>query len=181
MGSTVKAHRTPVTRGFAVDRAAAARLKAAGVRSIYCAADGELPGKKFQLRAGETLSVVDGLRTFGKTRREMMAAVKMVHSWGAHIVDVDSGENSRDHWVDMLERALTFRSLPIDKAKAMAALSRAVRRERRWHEDRAARAWFNLVKYPDADVFYEATGWAPSTAYKEFGPRVTVRRRQKAK
>src|SRR5579859_6203841 len=108
-----------ITRGYGPDRKAVARLKAVGVRTVYCGADGEVPGK-FRLRKGETLGVVDGLRAFGSQRKEMAAAVKLVHSWGATIVDADTGYNSREHGVEMLDAALTPQRLTSEQASAMA-------------------------------------------------------------
>ena len=162
-----------VTRGFAVDQDGVDRLKQHGVRTIYCAADGETLDK-FTLRKGETMSVVDGLRTFGKTRKEIHAAIKLVHSWGATIVDVERNENSRDHCFEMLDRALNHRPLSSDRAAELAELSHAARRAAKWPKDRAKRAWHN----PDVKTikaFVRLTDWPQSSAYAEFGPRFKPR------
>ena len=158
-----------ITRGYGPDRKAVARLKAVGVRTVYCGADGEVPGK-FRLRKGETLGVVDGLRAFGSQRKEMAAAVKLVHSWGATIVDIDHGENSRDHALDMLDRALLSRPLSPEKAAEMAKLSAKVRNKNKWPADRAERKWFDPA-IKDPETFTALTGWPESTAYAKFGPR----------
>jgi len=167
-----------IARGYALDRAGVARLKAAGVRTIYCAADGELPGSKFNLRKGERLAVPDGLRTFGSTRKQMQSAIKLVHSWGATILDIDHGENSRDHCVEMLDRALSHRPLSSRRASELAELSVASKRAKKWPEEKAERAWHdpNVKTIP---LFFAMTNWPQSSAYAAFGPRFAYKKRFK--
>jgi len=144
---------------------------------VYCGADGEVPGK-FRLRKGETLGVVDGLRAFGSQRKEMAAAVKLVHSWGATIVDADTGMNSRDDGVEMLDAALTPQRLTSEQASAMAKLMHAKKKDGRAEDSVALRAWHN-PNIIDAVQFRELTGWPESTAYAKFGPRFSIAKKQK--
>ena len=171
---------TKITRGYARDQKDFDRLKAAGVKTIYRADKGETLDK-FRLRAGETLGVVDGLRAFGKHSAKMRDAVKTVHGWGASIVDVDSGLNSRSDGVEMHAKATIPASLMTpERAREMQEASAKKRTDGRWSPADAKRAWHSgAIK--DGDEFKALTGWPPSTAYNKFGPRFAVRKRPRGK
>src|ERR1700730_13587256 len=92
-----------IIRGYARDKKDEARLRAAGVKTIYRADKGETPGK-FKMRKGETLGVVDGLLAFGNAKSDMVAGVKLVHSWGASVRDAETGLCSRSDGAEMMAK-----------------------------------------------------------------------------
>jgi hypothetical protein len=76
-----------ITRGFAKNERDEQKLRDRGITTIYRSDRGETLGK-FRMRKGELLGVVN-LRAFGSARKDMVAAVKQVHKWGAVVVDID--------------------------------------------------------------------------------------------
>lgn len=170
------------TRGYARDKKDVARLEAAGIprNHIYVADKGETPGK-FKMRRDEFLGVVDGLLAFGKGRRTIDAAVKMVHSWGATVLDMETGRNSRASGVQMMNEAL---DPPKPSPEYMAELARqraaTRRRESGQMAEREALIIWRNPKFSVAEAIDLMHGWRPATAYKVLGARgVTAGRRPK--
>lgn len=169
-------------RGYARDQKDAKRLEAAGLlpRQIYRADKGEVPGK-FKMRQDEFLGVVDGLLAFGKGRRAIDAAVTLVHSWGATVLDVETGRNSRASGVQMMNEAL---DPPKPSPEYMAELARQKaatrRRESGQMAEREALIIWRNPKFSVAEAIDLMHGWRPATAYKVLGARgVTAGRRPK--
>ena len=69
------------------------------------------------MRPGETLAVVDGLRSMGESRRDIAAYVAEIHSWGAVLVDAETGKRSDRDGVEMMAEALA-RHLDGDSVQA---------------------------------------------------------------
>jgi len=158
---------TKITRGYARNESDSKRLKAAGVKTIYRADKGETLDR-FKMRAGEFLGVVDGLRAFGG-KRDIGQAVKLVHSWGAIVIDAETGLQSRHDGVEMMRQALAPQLKP-GRAEEMQALSVKSRlNDGRVSERKAKMIWRNLSFTITEAV--ELTGWPQSTLYFEFGPR----------
>lgn len=168
-------------RGYARNEKDAVRLEASGLtsRQIYRADNGHALGK-FKMRKGESLGVVDGLLAFGKGRRDMDAAVKLVHSWGATVLDVETGMNSRANGVEMMNLAL---NPPKPSPEYMAQLARdrfAKKRKGAMPIREATIVWRN-PKLSVAEAIDLMHGWKAATAYKHLGKRdVPAGRRPKA-
>ena len=62
---------------------------------------------------------------FDRRRRDIGAAVKLVHSWGATVLDVETGRDSRSSGVQMLNDAL---DPPKPSPEFMAEIARQVGR-----------------------------------------------------
>lgn len=159
-----------IVRGYARDEKDAARLKAAGVRTIYTQPD-EMLGEHFKMRNGEGLGVVDGFRVFGTTRIPITKAVKLVHSWGATIIDAETHKNSRDDGVEMMNEAL---APPKFSAEHMAALQEASVDSRvngRMPKKSAHTIWHGHPTWSNAQVLDLMPGWTETTAYNHLGKR----------
>lgn len=160
-------------RGYARHEKDAKRLEAAGLlpRQIYRADKGQTLDK-FKMRPGEFLGVVDGLLAFGKGRRAIDAAVKLVHSWGATVLDVETGRNSRDSGVQMLNEAL---DPPKPSPEYMAELARQKAVQRRKDNGvmgaREATIIWRNPKFSVAEAIDLMHGWKAANAYKVLGRR----------
>jgi hypothetical protein len=160
-------------RGYARHEKDAKRLEAAGLlpRQIYRADKGQALGK-FKMRTGEFLGVVDGLLAFGKCRRDIGAAVKLVHSWGAAVLDVETWCISTQHGVKMLNAAL---DPPKPSPEYMAELARQKAEKRRKDNgvmgNREATIIWRNPKFSVAEAIDLMPGWRPATAYKVLGKR----------
>lgn len=157
-----------ISRGYAASAADEKRLKAAGIKTIYAGYSGEVPGK-FKMRRGELLGVVNGLRAFGDGRREMNAAVKLVHSWGAAIIDIETGLRSDRDGVEMLHLALSPRR-PSAVYQDMAAKAARVRVKGRMPKREALIIWRD-PKLSVAEALDLMTKWTQGSAYRQLGPR----------
>lgn len=144
------------------------RLLATGAKiGSICRADkGEAPGK-FGMRKGEYLGVVDGLRAFGETKAEMVAAVKLVHSWDATIKDAETGLCSRRDGAEMMAAALG----PKRPSKAYKAMQeRSVRSRIKGRMPmREAQAIWNRADLSIDEKLALMRGWSKFTTYKAFG------------
>src|ERR1022692_4679876 len=100
-----------VHRALARNSRDEARLIAAGVtkRDIYRDDRGAEQWGNWKMRKGERLGVVNGLLAFGTNRRAMMAALEKVASWGAVIVDVETGYRSDNGSAKLLDLGLAKR------------------------------------------------------------------------
>lgn len=160
-------------RGYARHEKDAKRLEAAGLlpRQIYRADKGQTLDK-FKMRQGEALGVVDGLLAFGKGRRDIGAAVKLVHGWGAVVLDVETLIDSRNHGVQMLNAAI---DPPKPSREYMAELARQKAAKRRKDNGvmgiREATIIWRNPKFSVAEAIDLMPGWRPATAYKVLGKR----------
>ncbi len=160
-------------KGYAPDKKAFARLVAAGLtpRNIYEGEKKQAPDK-FKMRAGEYLGVVDGLLAFGKGRRAIDAAVRKLHSEGAGVLDVETGLNSRDNGVQMMNAAL---DPPKPSKEYMAELARQKAIVNRVAKgvmlDRDAIVIWRNPKFSVKEAIDLMHGWKPATAYKVLGRR----------
>lgn len=160
-------------RGYARHEKDAKRLEAAGLlpRQIYRADKGEVPGK-FKMRPGEFLGVVDGLLAFGPTRRPFAAAVALIHAQGATILDVETGLNSRDNGVAMMDTAL---NPPKPSPEYLAEVARQRAEKRRKDNGvmaiREATIIWRNPKLSVVEAIDLMHGWRPATAYKVLGRR----------
>jgi hypothetical protein len=166
-----------IARGFARHAKDEKRLRAAGVKTIYRADKGELPGK-FKMRKGELLGVVDGLLAFGERRSDWTEAEELVHSWGAAIFDIDSKLRSDLNGAKMFSRALTP-PRPSDEYRAMQEAGLKVRIKGRMPEREAIIIWRN-PRLSTAEAVALMKGWSQSTAYNHLHERnVPAGRRNK--
>lgn len=169
-----KATITPyATKGYAPDKKAFARLVTAGLKptNIYEGDKKETPDK-FKMRQGEYLGVVGGLLAFGKGRRAIDATVTKLHKEGAAVLDVETGLNSRDHGVQMMNLAL---DPPKPSKEYMAELARQKAIVNRVAKgvmlDRDAIVIWRNPKFSVKEAIDLMHGWKPATAYKVLGRR----------
>jgi len=171
----MKSSKSPpnAVRGYARHEKDAKRLEAAGLlpRQIYRADKGQTLDK-FKMRQGEYLGCVDGLLAFGPGRRAIGAAVKLIHSWGARALDVETGRDTCNHGVQMLNEAI---DPPKPSAEYMAELARQKaaqsRKSRGVMGEREALVIWRNPKFSVAEAIDLMPGWRPATAYKVLGKR----------
>lgn len=167
-----------IARGYARNEREEQRLREAGIKTIYRGDRGEILGK-FRMRKGELLGVVN-LRAFGTARKDMVAAVKQVHKWGAAVVSLDGLRSDRDG-AEMLDKALVKFVPTAEHAKEMQRRSVLARTEGRMSMRDAQSIWRNprLTTLEAIDLM---RGWSERRAYDKLGPRgVVVGRRAKPK
>jgi len=140
-------------------------------RKIYRADEGQTLGK-FKMRKGEFLGVVNGLRglVIGDSKKAIDEAVDKVHGWGATVLDIETGFDSRTHGVKMFRLAFAPKGPAPEIARDMQAASVQSRREGQMPIAKAENIWDD-PRYHTVPHALEAMGWAPATAYKYFGPR----------
>lgn len=159
-----------ISRGFARNAKDEARLREVGIKTIYRQDKGEQIGK-FQMRRNELLGVVDGLRAFGTARRDMVAAVKLVHGMGAAIVDAEYPELRSDrNGAAMLDKALAKFIPTPEQAAAMQEASVKARTKGRMADRTALAIWRN-PKFSVHEAVALMTGWSQSAAYQKLGKR----------
>jgi hypothetical protein len=157
-----------ISRGYARGAKDEARLRAAGVKTIYRSDKGEAPGK-FKMRKGEYLGVVDGLRAFGEAKGTIIAAVELVHSWGATIIDAETKLCSRRDGAKMMGQALGP-NRPSAEFKSMQAASVRERVKGRMPKREALIIWRN-PKLSVSEAIELMTKWKQATAYNVLGKR----------
>lgn len=160
---------TAIRRGYARNESDAIRLKAAGIKTIYRGDKGETLGK-FRMRPGELLAAVGGLKAFGEAKGAMVAATKLMASWGAAIVDVDTGLRSDRDGAEMMFEATKLRNLSPAAAATMQAASVKARVNGRMAENQARRIWKDS-RYSVAEAIEIMVGWSQRAAYTTFGKR----------
>lgn len=164
---------TGIAKGFARGLSDEKRLRAAGIiTAIYRADQGQLPGNRqgqFKMRRGELLGVVDGLRAFGEAKRDMVAAEKLIHGWGAAVIDAETGLRSDRNGIEMLALALGP-NRPSAEFKSMQAASVCERVKGRMPKREALVIWRN-PKLSVSEAIELMPKWTQSTAYKQLGPR----------
>jgi len=155
-------------RGFARDEADERRLRAKGVKVIYRADNGETLDR-VNMRKGEFLNVVDGLKGLAAHRAVMTKEVARIHKMGATVRDAETELESRTDGAEMMRLAVAPKIDPKKAAEFQAMSAKKRVDDGRSGEKRAKVMWhdqrFNLTE------FEEATGWPRSTAYLQFGPR----------
>lgn len=161
-----------VSRGLARNEKDEKRLRAAGVtKPIYRMDKGEELGR-FKMRKGESLGVVDGLRIFGEAKRDMIWAVKLVHSWGARIIDVETGLCSGKDGAEMVINALAPRR-PSEEYRRMQAAGVRERVKGRMPQHEALKIWRN-PNLSVKEAISLMTKWSQATAYLQLGKRDAV-------
>ena len=159
---------TAPERGFARNAADEKRLKLAGVRLVYRNDKPSEEWGKWRMRQGELLGVVDGLRAFGDNPGPINDAIKLVRSWGAAVIDVETGLRSDLDGVEMLHAALLPRFMTPDFLAEMQKKSVTARTEGRMSESKARRIWFD-GRYSVAEKLALMTKWSRRAAYAKFG------------
>ncbi len=126
--------------------------------------------ERVTMRQGEYLGVVDGLRAFGATKPPVKEAVARFHKQGATILDIESGKDSRNHALDMLDEITT----PAKPSAAYLAQLQAERREawrlkhRVMPKEKAYIIWRDQsLTIPQKLRFMH--GWTKDVAFREFG------------
>ena len=165
-------------RGYARDAKDEKRLIAAGVpaRSIYREDRGAEQFGQWKMRTGETLAIVNGLHAFGETRKAMMAALDKVESWGAVIVDVETGLRSDKNSAKLLDLGIRKRngglSMKDGQAEEMQEASVRARLKGRMPIRSAKARWMN-PELTTKQALKQMRGWSQGTAYRAFGKRGT--------
>jgi hypothetical protein len=173
-----------MNRGYARHGKDEQRLIAAGLkpRQIYLEGRGNESWGKWQMRSGEEMGVVDGLRALGNSRSEIVDRVAQVHEWGAVVVDAETRKRSDRDGVEMLDEALARikgeRSIG-NRAKAMQEASVAARTKGRMPQREALKIWRDPA-LTSGEAIQRMAGWERGTAYKVLGKRgLPVGRRAK--
>ena len=166
-----------IARGYARNQEDEQRLIATGIKasSIYREDRGSEQWGKWNLRSGELLGVVDGLRALGDNRRDIMAAVREIHGWGAVLIDVENGMRSDRKGAEMLDEAMarirgekTMKSKK--QARDMQAKSVRSRTKGRMPMREALVVWRNPI-LTVVEAIDEMPGWSMRTAYDKLGNR----------
>ncbi len=165
-----------IHRAYARNERDEKRLVAAGVptKRIYREDRGVEQWGNWKMRKGERLGVVNGLLAFGTNRRAMMAALDKVASWGAIIVDVETGYDSRNGSAKLLDLGLAKRhgeqAMKPGQAEAMNAASIAARTKGRMPMRSALVHWRN-PELTAKQALKRMRGWSRGVAYKQLGKR----------
>lgn len=164
-------NKTPpkAARWYAPDQKAESRLLAAGAdtRHIYRAWKGEVPGK-FKMRRGEYLGVVDGLRAFGPGKKAIKEAVDAIHADGASVLDIETGQDSRNDGVAMATEASSPRKLSPEARRLMG--EEQAEKHRKKNGQMLKREAYAVWKNPNLSVEEKAeiTRWSKSALYAAF-------------
>ena len=116
----------------------------------------------------EALGVIDGLRAFGALR-DIKNAVTRFHGQQAVIVDVDTGQDSLTHGVDMFDAATGPRKFSPEYTKALQDERADKRRNKKGQMSRhdAQAIWLN-PKLKTAEKA-KLTRWSRAALYAAFG------------
>ncbi len=129
---------------------------------------------RINMRPGETLATVGGLRPLGNSRQDIVAQVERIRSAGAVVLDVLTKLRSDQAGVAMYEAALRRlrgeRVMPDGKAKAMQAKSVAIRTAGRLPERQALIVWKD-PKLTTGEAIALMPGWSARSAYNHLGSR----------
>jgi hypothetical protein len=163
------------TRGYARNEKDQKRLETIGLlpRQIYREDRGEILGK-FKMRKGEFLGVVDGLRVFGTTRRQIDKAIDLVQSWNAEVLDVETGLTTARDGVKMLTQALNPPKPTPEYMAQLRALGLDKRVKGRMPIKSAEIIWHGHPTWSNAEVLDLMPGWTRASAYNHFGPRKVI-------
>jgi hypothetical protein len=161
-----------ISRGYARNEREEHLLRESGIKTIYRADRGETLDK-FKMRKGELLGVAS-LRSFGETRRDMVAAIGQVHVWGAAIIDMhpENPLRSDRDGAAMLDRALAKFIPTPEQARAMqeASMVARLKGKKRMPMREAAAIWHS-ARFSTVEAIEFMYGWAQATAYKQLGKR----------
>lgn len=163
--------RPKAIRWYAPDEKAAKRLVALGAvkAHIYHGWTKTEAWDRINMRRGETLGVVDGLRAFGKTKRPVKQAVAHFHEQGATILDIETGKDSRAHGIAMLDE---IEKPPKPSAEYMAQLQEEKREAwRQKHGVMPKEKAYIIWRHPVMSVAEKLDlmhGWTKDLAYREF-------------
>jgi hypothetical protein len=162
-----------IARAYAQDEKAEQRMIALGIpkRKIYRADKGQTLGR-FSMRKGEFLGVVGGVRGLitGDSKKAIDDAVDKVHGWGATVLDIETGFDSRTHGVKMFRLAFAPKGPEPEVAHAMQEAAAKARRNGQMPIEKAETIWDD-PRYHSLIHALEAMGWKQATAYTYFGPR----------
>jgi hypothetical protein len=116
----------------------------------------------------EALGVIDGLRAFGGLR-DIKKAITRFHGHGAVIVDIDTGQDSLTHGVDMFDAATGPRKFSAEYSKALQDERADKRRNKKGQMSRhdAQAIWLN-PKLKTAEKA-KLTRWSRAALYDAFG------------
>jgi hypothetical protein len=128
------------------------------------------------VRKGQLIGVWGGLRVFGETRRQIMAALAAIEGRGGIVLDVESGDRSDKRGAHMLDRALARLRGELtmaDRAPEIGALGGTARgkamQARRMPEDQARKIWRDK-SITTAVALSRMVGWSKPTALRWLGP-----------
>ena len=163
--------KTPLTaiRWYAPDLKTENRLLASGAvqKYIYRGDRDERPDK-IKLRAGECLGIVGGLRTFGG-KVAIKKVLKYFHDQGVTILDVETGQDSRTHGVEMFDAATGPRRQSSEYNRMMAVQRSDAYRKKHGMASKgeAQKTWHT----PGLSVSEKMTltGWSRGALYAAFG------------
>jgi hypothetical protein len=163
-------------RGYARNARDEAILIGSGLKTsaVYLEGRGSETLGRIRMRPGELLATVQGLRALGDSRRDIVAAVKHIHSQGAAVLDIDTDERSDRNGVEMLDRALARlkneRIMPPGKAEAMQVKSVKARTNGRLPDRQALTIWHN-PRLTIGEAIEQMPGWSARAAYMRLGKR----------
>jgi hypothetical protein len=129
---------------------------------------------RINMRPGELLATVGGLRALGDSQRDIIEAARRFHDAGAAVLDIETGWRSDQRGAEMLDRALMRlrgeRVMPEGKAAAMQAKSVKARIGDRMPRRQAAMIWKD-PRLTIGEAIAQMPGWSARTAYALLGPR----------
>lgn len=127
------------------------------------------------LRREQVVGVYGGLRVFGETRRQIMAALAGIEQRGGIVLDVESGDRSDKRGAHMLDRALARirgEATIGDRAAELGALGGTARglaiAQRRMPAEKALKIWRDL-RIDTATALSRMVGWSKPTALRRLG------------
>lgn len=129
---------------------------------------------RINMRSGEILATVSGLRSLGDSRQAIMAALARIHGAGASVLDLSTGRRSDHAGAEMLDHALARirgeRVMPPGKAVAMQLKSAVARVGNRMPERHALAIWRDPC-LTTGEAIARMPGWSARTAYVRLGKR----------
>lgn len=146
-------------------------------RDIYLEGRGAECLEKIRFRPGDMLITVNGLRSLGDSRRDIVAVSGLIHAQGAVIQRIGSDLRSDSDGIAMLDDALALlrseRSMSKPRqALEMQAKSVEVRTKGRMPHRQAEAIWRDPM-LSVGEAIDRMRGWSFSTAYRVFGKRDT--------
>ena len=156
---------------YAQNDATRKKLEAMGWprKKIYEAKDGET-WDKITLYKGECLGILGGLKAFGK-KPAIRNALARFKKQGAVIMDLETGWNSVDDLVEMLDAsAITRRFTPEEKAARAKDAANNRRKKSGAMIDYDARIAWKRQDGLSVEEKAEHIGWPRASLAKAFGP-----------
>ena len=155
---------------YAQNDATRKKLEAMGWprKKIYEAKEGET-WDKITLYKGEWLGILGGLKAFGG-KVKIKSALARFEKQDAVVVDLETGQNSRDNKIDMFEAATGPRRMSAEFKRKMADERAAARRESAaGMSDREIEIEWKKPGIMSADERAAFLNIPRATLYKEFG------------